>query len=237
MVADWQYQDVFCSFSTDFRSCWIVQVAPRRPPYFLDSLRSPFGPAFGCYSAALRLLVQSKVSKRNTPLHPGRAAHDFPHCGTVPMAPMLQRGSLACRRWSVEGCIPTPERGNDQRRAWERSKCPDGPRMALRGVPAERHRSEGARSAAQGRMMGQAFLLTFAATPGKSDTPGRAEQSYQPSVATAASKRAKGHGLPIRNPSTTPAETVLSPPPHTPRQTPPASAGACRWTSRCRQRW
>ncbi|SDT94802.1 hypothetical protein SAMN05216296_0808 [Pseudomonas pohangensis] len=43
----------------------MVSVAPRRAPHF-------------------SLLVQSKVSKRNTPRHPGRAAHDFPHFGAVP---------------------------------------------------------------------------------------------------------------------------------------------------------
>ncbi|SDU16438.1 hypothetical protein SAMN05216296_2150 [Pseudomonas pohangensis] len=36
--------------------------------------------------------------------------------GSIPMAPMLLRGSRICRRWSVEGYIPTPERGNDQKR-------------------------------------------------------------------------------------------------------------------------
>jgi len=43
----------------------MVSVAPRRAPHF-------------------SLLVQSKVSKRNTPRHPGLAALDFPHSGAAP---------------------------------------------------------------------------------------------------------------------------------------------------------
>ena len=55
----------------------------------------------------------------------------------------------------------------------------DGPGMALRGVPLERRWSERTRSEAQGRMAGQAFLVTFVATD-KSDPPSRAEQKFRP---------------------------------------------------------
>ena len=54
---------VLCS--ADYRSRLIVSVAPGWAPHF-------------------SLLVQSKVSKRNTPQHPGHATRDFPHSGTVP---------------------------------------------------------------------------------------------------------------------------------------------------------
>ena len=50
--------------------------------------------------------------------------------------------------------------------------------MPLRAVPLERHRSEGTRSAAQGRNVGTAVLLTFAAI-GKSESPGWAKQESQ----------------------------------------------------------
>ncbi len=55
----------------------------------------------------------------------------------------------------------------------------DGPGMALRGVPLEWRWSERTRSEAQGRMAGQAFLVTFVATD-KSDPPSRAEQKFRP---------------------------------------------------------
>ena len=54
----------------------------------------------------------------------------------------------------------------------------DGPGMALRSVPLEWRWSERTRSEAQGRMQGQAFLVTFSAT-GKSDPPSRAEPQRQ----------------------------------------------------------
>jgi len=74
-------------------------------------------------------------------------------------------------RCCVEGCeawMPSKER-------W----AMDGPSRR----PSEQHRSEETRSAAQGRMMGQAFLLTFVpagqGATSKSETPGRAEQMCQ----------------------------------------------------------
>ena len=54
----------------------------------------------------------------------------------------------------------------------------DGPGMALRGVPLERRWSERTLREAQGRMVGQAFLVTFVATD-KSDPPSRAEPLRQ----------------------------------------------------------
>src|SRR5690606_39949001 len=49
-----------------------------------------------------------------------------------------------------------------------------GPRMALVRRPSERRWSERTLRAAQGRMQGQAFLVTFFATE-KSDSPSRAK--------------------------------------------------------------
>ena len=59
----------------------------------------------------------------------------------------------------------------------------DGPGMALRGVPLEWRWSERTRSEAQGRMQGQAFLVTFSAF-GKSDLPSRAKPVLQPTRGT-----------------------------------------------------
>ncbi len=53
-----------------------------------------------------------------------------------------------------------------RKRRWDRT--------SLRRVPAEQYRSEGSLSAAKTRIVGQAVLVTFAAT-GKSDPPSRAE--------------------------------------------------------------
>jgi len=83
--------------------------------------------------------------------------------------------------------------------------------MALRGVPVEWHRNEGSLSAAKTRMMGQAVLVTFAAT-GKSDTPSRAEQMYQQNSAIRQTPSLKNClGLPIPNLSHHPQKTRETP--------------------------
>ena len=65
------------------------------------------------------------------------------------------------------------------------------------GVPAERYWSEGTRSTAQGRMMGQAVLVTFVATD-KSNPLSRAEQMHQQDTSIRASKKTQANGFPIR---------------------------------------
>ena len=51
----------------DYRVYWTFGLRPSRAPH-LDSLRSPFGPAFGCYSASLRFFAcPRKVCQRRAP--------------------------------------------------------------------------------------------------------------------------------------------------------------------------
>ena len=64
-------------------------ISPRRATYFLDSLRSPFGPACGCYFASLRLLVQRKLGKET---HPGILRRST-SCIHAVVPPVLFRGS------------------------------------------------------------------------------------------------------------------------------------------------
>ncbi len=86
----------------------------------------------------------------------------------------------------------------------------DGPRMALRGVPLERRWSERTRSEAQGRMQGQAFLVTFSVT-GKSDPPSRAEQMHQQTRKRAAARKPRSRPTAYKAPLAPPSPTPLPP--------------------------
>ena len=77
-----------------------------------------------------------------------------------------------------------------------------GPWMALWRAPAKRHRSEGTRRTAPGRIVGQAFLVTFVpagqGATGKSDPPSRAEQMLQRFTQIVDAQITQCIGLPIR---------------------------------------
>jgi hypothetical protein len=86
---------------------------PLRAPH-LDSLRSPFGPACGCYCASLRFFAcPRKVCQRRAPRHPGFATRNlirFAHPAGQPAAvtPLRCVSSLRCRSggrltWAVPG--------------------------------------------------------------------------------------------------------------------------------------
>ncbi len=116
----------------------------------------------------------------------------FPYA-TPPLGLLTRIGVRVARRFerhlSVFFCRVSSDTNRPFRRVSgiavegvERHGCREsrgGPGMALRGVPLERRWSERTRSEAQGRMAGQAFLVTFVATD-KSDPPSRAEQKFRP---------------------------------------------------------
>ena len=67
-------------------------------------------------------------------------------------------------------------------------------RMALWRVPVAQHRSEGSLSKAKARIVGQAVLVTFAAT-GKSDPPSRAEQMVHRTAITILAQQIDPHRI------------------------------------------
>jgi hypothetical protein len=78
---------------------------PLRAPH-LDSLRSPFGPACGCYCASLRLFAcPRKVCQRRAPRHPGFAALNLIRSAHPTGQP------FGCYSASLRFLAPAPLRG------------------------------------------------------------------------------------------------------------------------------
>ena len=75
-----------------------LQVARCRRLTFLDSLRSPFGPACGCYSASLRLICAKKSKQKKA--HP--AYGPAFRCATLRVR-SLHRRSEGTLRWAIHG--------------------------------------------------------------------------------------------------------------------------------------
>ena len=84
-------------------------------------------------------------------------------------------------------------------------------RMALWRVPVAQHRSEGSLSKAKARIVGQAVLVTFAATR-KSDPPSRAERMHQPTQTTHRTQQSNQQRITLPLPIQRKPSSPLKPP-------------------------
>src|SRR5690606_17231183 len=88
LAPDWQDWVVLSAGLAFRRLPSVLNPSGFPPAESLDSLRSPFGPACGCYSASLRCscLAKKKEPKRRPPRHPAPATPGFPPSGAAPGA-------------------------------------------------------------------------------------------------------------------------------------------------------
>ena len=171
---------------------------PLRAPH-LDSLRSPFGPACGCYCAALRFFAcPRKVCQRRAPRHPGFATRNlirFAHPAGQPAAvtPLRCVSSLRCcsggrLTWAIPGPLslsPYP---------CGSSPYATPPLGLLKGIGSRACEISGrSKSVAFGFCSSTAMVQT----PPKSPSVGRVESPWMGLSDMDVARAAMGHGWPF----------------------------------------
>ncbi len=104
-IPESSHRDVNLSIGTELRSS--SGKAVKLPSMALDPATAP-------------CVALPPASMQSTGIHAGMTTETHFYSSHVPAWEFSPQRSSVAGRWSVYHCIPTPERGNDDRRQWRR---------------------------------------------------------------------------------------------------------------------